>query len=147
MLLNNERLSHWFLGALLGWGLSVLIFGIPIFYLVLGISIAKIILCACICCGLQLCVTPWLYSARATAQNPKGFVHRRMRAVFIWISLTTLALFYFTQRDWPDNPQAHQARVIFSIALPGVLIVLGIILHYGVPSIARVSHYIRGKNA
>jgi hypothetical protein len=147
MLLNNDQLSHWFLGAVLGWALSVLIFGIPIFHLLLDFSIAKIILLACICCGLQLCVTPSLYSARATAQNPEGFVNRRMRALFTWISLTTLALFYFIQRDWPDNPQSHQARIIFSIALPGILIVLGIILHYSVPSIARMSKYVRGKNA
>jgi hypothetical protein len=132
MLLNNDRLSHWFLGILLGWGLSVLILGIPIFHFGLGVSIAKIVFSACICCGLQFCVTPWLYSARATAQNPDGLVSRRTKAVFTWISLTTLVLFYFIQRSWPDNAKAHQARVIFSVALPGILIAIGLILHYNV---------------
>lgn len=57
-----------------------------------------------------------------------------------------LVLFYFIQRSWPDNAQAHEARVIFSVALPVILIVLGIALHYSVPSIARMGRYIRGRN-
>lgn len=146
MLFNNERLSNWFLGILLGWFLSLLILGIPIFHFWLRVSTATVVVAGCICCGLQLCVTPWLYSARATAQNPDGLVTRRMKAVYIWISLTTLALFYFIQRGWPDNAQTNQARIIFSLALPGILIVLGIVLHYSVPSIARMSRFVRGRN-
>ena len=146
MLFNNDRLSHWFLGILLAWALSLLILGIPIFHVWLGVSTATVVFAGCIFCGLQLCVTPWLYSARATAQNPDRLVGRRTKAVRIWISLTTLTLFYFIQRSWPNNAQTHQARIIFSLALPGILIVLGIILHYSLPSIARMSRYVRGRD-
>jgi hypothetical protein len=139
MLLNNDRLSHWFLGMLLAWAFWVLLLGIPIFHLWLGISIAKIAFTASICCGVQLAVTPWLYSARATVQNADGLVGRRIKAVFIWFSLTTLVLFYYIQRSWPDNAQAHQARIIFSVALPGLLILVGLVLHYNIRSITRIS--------
>lgn len=144
MLLNNDRLFHWFLGGLLSWSICVLILGIPIFHLWLGVSIAKIVVSACICCGVQLGVTPWLYSARATPQNPDGEVGRRTATVFIWISLTTLFLFYYIQRNWPDNAQTHQARIIFSVALPCVLILLGLILHYYIRSIIRLCRFFRG---
>jgi hypothetical protein len=117
MLLNNDRLSHWCLGVFFSWIVCFLLFGIPLFHLWLGFSIAKIAISLGICCGVQLAITPWLYSSRATPQNPDGLVGRRAAAVFVWFSLTALLLFYYIQRGWPSNPTAEQARIIMSVAL------------------------------
>lgn len=147
VLLNNDRLSNWFLGGLLSWSIFVLILGIPIFHLWLGISIVKIVVSGCICCGVQLVVSPWLYSARATPQNPDGLVGRRTKTVIIWFSLTTLLLFYYLQGNWPNNAQTHQARIIFSLALPSFLILVGLILHYNIRPLTHLSRFFRKGGA
>jgi hypothetical protein len=41
-LLNSDRLSHWFVGAVLGWAASLLLIYIPIFHWGLGFPNAKI---------------------------------------------------------------------------------------------------------
>jgi len=72
MLLNSDRLSHWLVGAVLGWMACLLLVHIPIFHWGLGFAIAKIAISVGIGCVGQLAVTPWLFSARATAENPAG---------------------------------------------------------------------------
>ena len=138
MLLNNDRLSHWCLGVFFSWIVCFLLFGIPLFHLWLGFSIAKIAISLGICCGVQLAITPWLYSSSATPQNPDGLVGRRAAAVFVWFSLTALLLFYYIQRGWPSNPTAEQARIIMSVALVALLIILGVLLRYNTRSITMV---------
>jgi hypothetical protein len=145
MLLNNGRLSHWYLGILLSWIVCFLLFGIPIFHLWLGFTIAKIAIALCICCGVQLAITPWLYSSRATPQNPDGLVGRRTAAVFGWFSLTALLLFYYIQRGWPSNPTAQHARIIMFVALVVLLIILGTLLRYNTRSITIVLRFFGGN--
>lgn len=145
MLLNNGRLSHWYLGILLSWTVCFLLFGILIFPLWLGFSIAKIAISLGICCGVQLAITPWLYSSRATPQNPDGLVGRRTAAVFVWFSLTALLLFYYIQRGWPSNPTAQHARIIMFVALVVFVFVLGVLLRYSTRSITLILRLFGGK--
>ena len=128
MRFNNDRLSHWYAMALFTWSLGFVVLGIPIFHQWLGFSIAKIAVSAGIFCGSQLIVTPWLYSARSTSQNPDGLPGVRTAAVVAWLSLTVLVLFYYVQRGWPLNQAAHQARIIMFVSTVAILIVLGVLL-------------------
>jgi hypothetical protein len=145
-LLNNDRLSHWYVGVFSAWTIFFLLFCIPIFNLGLGFSIIKIAVSTGICCGTQLVVTPWLYYARSTPQNPDGLVGLRTLAVFVWLSLSALLLFYYIQRGWPSNQAAYQARVIMSISLVVVLIILGVFLRFNMRTTARIVRYFRGKD-
>jgi hypothetical protein len=145
VLLNNDRLSHWYLGILFGWTVCFLLLAIPIFHLWLGFSITKIAISVAICCGVQLAITPWLYSARATPQNPDGLVGRRAAVVFVWYSLTALLLFYYIQRGWASNPTAQQARTIMFVALVVFLITLGVLLRYNTRSITLILRLFRSK--
>jgi hypothetical protein len=131
MLLNNDRLSHWYAMGLLTWSLGFVVLGIPIFHQCLGFSIAKIAVSAGIFCGSQLIITPWLYSARSTSQNPDGLPRVRTAAVLAWLSLTVLVFFYYIQRGWPSNQAAHQARIIMSVSMVAFLLVLGVLLAGG----------------
>src|SRR5208282_2049769 len=146
MILNNDRLSHWYLGILFSWIVCFVLFGIPMFHLWLRFSIAKIAISLGICCAVQLAITPWLYSSRATPQNPDGLVGRRTAAVFVWFSLTALLLFYYIQRGWPSNPTAQQARIIMFVALVVLLIILGVLLRYNTRSITTVLRLFGGKS-
>jgi hypothetical protein len=144
-LINNDRISHWYLGCLLAWAVCFLFLGIPIFHLGFGSSISKIAISLAICCGAQLAITPWLYSARATPQNPNGFVGRRTAAVFVWCSLTALFLFYYIQRGWPSSQAAQQARIIMSVGLVVFLVILGVILCYNLKFITSMGERFRKK--
>jgi hypothetical protein len=129
VLLNNDRLSHWLAGAALCWTVCLLLLFIPIFHLLLGFSIAKIVVSAGICCAVQLAATPWLFSARATRQNPSGRIARRAVVVIVWLSLTALLLFYYFQRGWPNNSNAQVFRAcgfgtIIALAFTGIVVVL-----------------------
>jgi hypothetical protein len=145
VLLNNDRLSHWYVGILFGWTVCFLLFNIPIFHLWLGFSIVKIAVSTGICCGVQLAITPWLFSARATPLNPGGLIGQRTAAVFVWYSSTALLLFYYIQRSWPSNPTAHQARVIMFISLVIFMIILGVLLRFNVRSITRILRFFHSK--
>jgi len=123
VLINNDRLSHWFASAVLSWTASLLLLFIPIFHLLLGFRIAKIAVFAGIGCAGQLAVTPWLFSARATAQNPTGNITLRAVAVILWFSSSALLIFYYIQRDWPNNPDAQ----LFRACVIGTTIAFGIV--------------------
>ena len=123
MLLNRERLSHWFAGAGLVWAAFLLFLFIPIFHFLLRSSVFKIAVSACIGCSVQLIVTPWFFSARPTAQNPTGNIAKRSAAAIVWSSLTALLFFYYIQRDWPSDSQANAFRA----CLFGATIVFGIV--------------------
>jgi hypothetical protein len=108
----------------LGWVLCFLIIGIPILHFGLNLSLMRIAILAAIACASQLMFVPWLYSARATSQNPQGFVLRRAAAVLGWLSLMTLSLFCYLQSTWPDNPRGREARIILSVSLAVIVIFL-----------------------
>jgi hypothetical protein len=144
-LLNNDRLSHWFFGTLVSWTVFFLIFGVPIFHIWLGFSMAKIAIAVGVCCGMQLAVTPWLYSARITTQNPDGLVRRRAAAVTVWFSLTMLLLFYLVQRGWPHNPAARQARIVMFASLIAFFVAEGVLLRYRSRSIALRFRLLRDR--
>src|ERR1700687_4693681 len=86
VLFDNDRLSHWFAGALFSWLMMFLLLGLPIFHLWLKIPTPTIAMVTGICCATQLAATPWLFSARATRQNPSGRIARRGIAVAAWFS-------------------------------------------------------------
>jgi hypothetical protein len=116
-MLNNYRISHWCAGALVAWTGAFVLFGLPIFYLWLEIPIKTIAAFFLMLCVVQLAVTPWLFSARSTPQNPVGNLFRRRAAVIVWFSLNGLVLAYFMLRGSPPDAGA---RAIF-IGLPVVL--------------------------
>jgi hypothetical protein len=138
-MLNNDRLSNWFLTALCGWTICFLIIGIPIFHLWLHVSTTTIAVFVGIGCASQLVVVPWLYSARATPQNPEGLVTRRTAAVLTWISLMTVLFFCYVQRGWPHDPAANEARVIFSASLVVLLILLSVAVAHSLNVIRALS--------
>jgi hypothetical protein len=122
VILDNDRLSHWFAGAVLGWAVSLPVLWIPIFHLWLGAPIAKVAICAGIACASQLAITPWLFSARATPQNPGGNIARRSVVVIVWISVFCLALFSYVLGQYPRNPSS---KLLWSCML-GTVIVFGL---------------------
>jgi len=79
------------------WLMIFLIWGL-LFHLWFKVPVAKIASFAGICCAVQLAVTPWLYSARATRQNPSGRITQRVVAIVILFSVTGLLFFYYLHR-------------------------------------------------
>ena len=96
--LDNDRLSHWFIGALLTWILISLLMGFPIFHFWLGFATTKVMVFMASCFFAQLAITPWLFSARSTPQNPSGNIARRTWVVILWVSTTGFLLFSFLHR-------------------------------------------------
>ena len=96
---------------------------IPIFHWGLGFPIAKIAVSVGIFCVGQLAVTPWLFSARPTSENPAGNFGRRAVAVTVWFSLSALLFFYYISRDWPNDSHGREFREI----LFGTTIVFAIV--------------------
>jgi hypothetical protein len=74
-------------------------------------------------CVGQLVATPWLYSARATAENPAGKVAQRAVAVIVWFSMSSLLFFYYISRDWPNDADG----ILFKRIMFGTTIGFGII--------------------
>jgi len=124
---DNDRLSYWFAGALLSWLMMFLHLGLPIFHLWLKIPTPTIATVTGICCATQLAVTPWLFSARATRENPNGRFIQRGIAVYAWFSATTLALLYYLRRSFPEDPAIRQF----------VAIGMGITILFGVTGLIR----------
>lgn len=122
-LLNNDRLSHWMVGAVVGWAAFLLFLFIPVFHWVLGFSIVKIAVSAGIGCAGQLAATPWLFSARSTAENPVDDIAKRAVVVIVWFSLSALLFFCYISRDWPNDAYVTEfKRITF-----GTTIVFGIV--------------------
>jgi hypothetical protein len=101
VLYDNDRLSHWLFGALFGWLFFTLALFIPVFHLWLGIATQKIVVSATIGGLVQLVFTPWLFSARATRQNPGGKIIRRSIAVVLWFTSTSLLFFSISSTAGP----------------------------------------------
>jgi len=122
-LLVNDRLSHWFISAVLTWLLIFVIFGFLVFHLWLKIPTIKVASFSLVCCGVQFAVTPWLFSARGTVQNPKGNIARRAAALIVLFCAFNLLFFYYLRISWPDDPSTHQFTniAIIGTALLGIL--------------------------
>lgn len=89
---NNDSLLHWCIGTLFGWAGFGVLFGVLI-HVVLGSPFSSVALFALIQCALQLAVNPWLFAARATADNPAGRPLRRATVVIVWFTLAGVATF------------------------------------------------------
>jgi hypothetical protein len=112
-LIDNDRISHSLAGAILGWAAGFAVLYVPIFHLLFRCSIVSIAVFTCIACGGQLAVTPWLFSARATLQNPIGNVVQRAYAVVLWFTLTALAFLYYLLHLWRND---QDARAFFELS-------------------------------
>jgi hypothetical protein len=128
VLFNNDRLSHWCVGAVLGWTISLLLLFIPVFHLLLGFPVTKILISSAIGCAVQLAITPWLFAARATGQNPSGQKARAGVAMIVGYSLTCLLFFYYVQRSWPRDPHSNEFRaILFGTTIVAALFAFGMV--------------------
>ena len=129
MLFDNDRLSHWFAGALLSWLMMFLLLGLPIFHLWLKFPTLPIATVIGICCATQLAVAPWLFSARATRENPSGRIAQAGIAVYAMFSAMMLLLLYYLRRSYPDDAETRQFTAIgFGIT---ILFGIGGLIRYG----------------
>lgn len=126
---DNDRLSHWLAGALLSWLMMFSLLGLPIFHLWLKIPTLAIATVTGICCATQLAVTPWLFSARATRENPSGRIAQRGIAVYAWCSAMLLLLLYYLRRSFPDDAGTRQFTAI-GIGIT-ILFGIGVLVRYG----------------
>jgi hypothetical protein len=83
MPIDKNRLSHWYAAVASSWALYFVAIGIPIFYFLLSVSIFKIILFVVIGCALQLSLTPWMFAARRTSENPSGKMGQLLGSVIV----------------------------------------------------------------
>jgi hypothetical protein len=81
--------------------MTFLLFFFPIFHWWLKVSTAKVATLTGLFCAAQLAVTPWLFSARATPQNPSGRPAQRGAAVAVLASLMALLFFSYFGGIWP----------------------------------------------
>jgi hypothetical protein len=88
--LNNDDLLHWCLGPILGWALCGLALGFAI-HSVFGVGTSKLILFFVIQCAVQIAVSPWLFRARATVENPQGLSFKRGIIVAVWFAAASEA--------------------------------------------------------
>lgn len=125
--LNNDRLSHWLIGAVFGWGLAFGILYFPVFHIWLKVPTAKAAMLTGLFCAAQLAVIPWLFTARATPQNPSGRPAQRSKAVAVLGSLVGLIFFVFIGNIWPhaDGTLEFVIGGIVSTALVVIIFVAG----------------------
>lgn len=120
--LNNDRLSHWLLGLLFSWGLTLVLLFLPIFHVWLKVPISKVATLAGLFCAVQLAVTPWLFSARATGQNPSGRPAQRAAAVAVMASLMALLFFGYIGALWPRD-EGSRAFTSIGLGLTALLVI------------------------
>jgi hypothetical protein len=123
MWLDNDRMSHWFAGAMLSWTGVFLLLGLLVFHLWLKVPVAKIASFTGICCVVQLAVTPWLFHARSTPQNPPGRIRERVIALSVLFSAVSLLFFYYLRRSAPEDIETLQFT---TIALIGTIPVVAL---------------------
>ena len=113
MRFDNNRISHWIIGALFTWVVIFVAWALPIFHLWLKAPVARIAVYTAICCAMQLAITPWLFSARATERNPRGRIGRRAVALTVLFSGIALLLFGYIPLTTSRN---HNSRLFATIA-------------------------------
>ena len=121
--LNNDRLSHWLVGLLFSWGLTFLLLFLPIFHVLLKVPTAKVATLTGLFCAVQLSVTPWLFSARATRQNPSGRPAQRAAAVTVMASLMALLFFAYIGGLWPRDEGTREFASI-GLGLTALLVIV-----------------------
>jgi len=124
--LNNDRLSHWLAGAVLAWGTTFLLLFLPAFHFWLKVPTAKVATLTGLFCAVQLAVTPWLFSARATSQNPKGRPAQRSAAVAVMASLMALIFFGYIGGLWPRDEDTREF-VFIGVGLTALLVIVLIV--------------------
>jgi hypothetical protein len=72
---------------------------------------------------LQLAVTPWIFSARSTPQNPDGRIAVRAAAVIFWSFTIILLFFYYIRRSWPDDLDTRRFTDIAFVGTPVLAII------------------------
>jgi hypothetical protein len=131
VIFDNDRLSHWFAGSVLTWAAIFLFWGVLVFHCWLKVSIATIAMFVGLGCAVQLVITPWLYSARATRQNPEGRRCRRAAAMIVWMSATALLLFCYMPLTLVGDKDSRQFSTIAFIMIVGLaftaLVIVGLI--------------------
>ena len=121
--LNNDRLSHWLVGLLFSWGLTFLLLFLPIFHVWLQVPTRKVATLTGLFCAVQLAVTPWLFSARATRQNPSGRPAQRAAAVAVMASLMALLFFAYIGGLWPRDEGTREFAFI-GLGLTALLVIV-----------------------
>jgi small-conductance mechanosensitive channel len=121
--LNNDRLSHWLVGAVFSWGLTFLLLFFPIFHWWLNVPTTKVATLTGLFCAAQLAITPWLFSARATRQNPNGRPAQRAVAVAVLASLIALLFFGYISGLWPKDAATREFASV-GLALTVLLAIL-----------------------
>src|SRR5262249_11033714 len=74
----------------------------------LNVPVKKVALFSGLGCAVQLAVTPWLFSARATRQNPPGQIVQRAAAVIVLLSAINLLFWYFVRCSWPEDIETRR---------------------------------------
>jgi len=120
--LNNDRLSHWLVGLLFSWGLTFLLLFLPVFHVWLKVPTAKVATLTGLFCAVQLAVTPWLFSSRATRQNPRGRPAQRAAAVAVMASLMALFFFAYIGGLWPRDEGTREFASI-GLGLTALLVI------------------------
>ena len=133
MSFNAGRLSYWFFAAFVCWAGFFVFLGIPVFHFLFSASLLKIASFCALACALQMIFAPWMFDARATAENPAGKVNQRIVVMSIWLTLTLL-LFMTFLNYYPDReaPQG-QATIFFDVSFALIIgISIFVILKFGV---------------
>jgi Kef-type K+ transport system membrane component KefB len=125
MRLNPDKISHWLIAVLFLWIIIFLLWGLLVFHFWLNANLHTIETFTALGCALHLAMTPWLYAARATRQNPNGRRVQAAAVVVIWLALETILFFYFVQRNRPSDKSFPTLYVItiafYVVALIGVV--------------------------
>jgi hypothetical protein len=103
-------------------GIGFFLFWMPILHFVFRFSIAGIAFCAGSFTVGQLIVTPWLFSSRATGQNPRGQIGRRCLAVGVWLALWMELMLLHGLSDRPSA--SGRVFLLFCMAGPPVFMAL-----------------------
>ena len=111
-------------GVVLSWLAMFLLVGLLIFHLWFRVPVPKVAMFSGICCAMQLGITPWLFNARATRENPSGRVVQRAGALAFLFSAVSLLFAYFLRLSWPDDFETRR----FTAILMSLTVAFGIIL-------------------
>ena len=123
MLINNDRLSHWFAGAVVSW-LAFLFLGILVLHFGLNVSIATLATFVGACCVMQLAVTPWLYRARATSTNSRGRPVERAAALCVLFGAIILLFFGYLRSSYPSDIETrHFTTIGFIGTVPAMFLI------------------------
>jgi hypothetical protein len=123
-MLNNDRFSHWCIGAVLGWALVFALWGLPIFHFWLRVPIPTILTFTGLACVIQLILTPWLFSARSTRQNPGGDRVKRGLTIAVWFTMLAMLFDYFLFRGSSPDPVVRMVFLATPVGMAAAWVVI-----------------------